>query len=418
MGGEKLIFHRWIRFRTIWVATTLGVAVAVCSSGQAAVGAKSAVASSSKCGSVSYTAMPKGNADLASLPANVKDGYSGYYFTVNKSRLSDFKAKKGPYVIGYSDYFLGNSFHQDEETDLKADVGNSTYKKYVKKLITTNSNFNNSLQIQQIEGLISDHVSAIVAQPNSPTGYNAVIKKAYEAGIPFITSESYVTSPYAINVDNNAFLSGEKTAAKLATLIHGKGSVLIVDGITGQPANTAYHAGYLAAFGKCPGIKVIGTVEGQWSDTVAKSAVLQFLATHAADKIDAVMGAGGESVGIIQAFQQSGRSLVPMGDANPDEGGLVALKKYLPNDYAAGTDPPNPTITATLQVALRVLKGQGPRYNVMTWEPSAVSGKSVIDSWAQSGWQESSVESAPAPSGVQWFPISQLGAFFEKPGSL
>ena len=208
--------------------------------------------------------------------------------------------------------------------------------------------------------MIAKHVGAIVAIPNSPTAFDAVIKQAYDAGIPFITLDTHVTSPYAINLDNNGYLVAEKIAAGTAKLIHGKGSVLIVDGITGTPANTAFHAGFLAGFARCSGISVAGTVAGNWSETSTKTAVLQFLATHPG-KIDAVVDGGGETVGVIQAFQQTSRPLVPIGDSNPDRGSLVALKKYLPNQYVASTDPPRQSSSAALQIALRVLLGQGVR---------------------------------------------------------
>ena len=187
--------------------------------------------------------------------------------------------------------------------------------------------------------------------PNSPTAFDGVIKQAYEAGIPFITLDAHVDSPYAINIDTNYFLTGELVASGTARLIGGKGSVVIVDGIDGSPSSAALHSGYQAVLAECPDISVAGSVEGDWSEANAKSVMLQYLATHP-EPVSAVIGGGGETTGIMQALQQTGRSLVPIGDANPDEGSLVAARAQLPGEYVASTDPPAQSMDAALRVAI------------------------------------------------------------------
>lgn len=388
------------------IAAVAALTAGTASAGQAAV--------MSACGTVTYQA-PAGSANLASLPASIRAGFGGYPYPVAASVYKSFKAVKNAVKIGYSDSYAANGWREDALDQLKKDAAN--HKRLVSRVVATNSNLNNTLQIQQITSMIEQHVGAIIAIPNSPTAFNPVIKKAYDAGIPFITEDAHVTSPYAINVDNNTFLQGEKIGAALAKLIHGKGNVLIVDGITGAPANTTEHEGFLAAFKACPGIKVVGSVAGDWSETSTKSAVLQFLATHAGG-IDAVVDGGGETVGVIQAFQQTGRKLVPIGDANPDQGSLVALKKYLPNQYVASTDPPRQTASGALETALRVLGGQGLKLNTIVADPPAVTGPAVLRRWTNPAWAQTSVATAPPPPGTLWLASTQLNAFFARPKSI
>jgi ribose transport system substrate-binding protein len=302
---------------------------------------------------------PGGTADLSGLPASIAAGYNGYFQPVNKSVYASFAAKKRPYTIGYSDSFSANSWRADALAQLKSDVAAYKAKGLVTSLTATNSNLDNNLQIQQITSMINQHVSAIIAIPNSPTAFNGVIKQAYEAGIPFITLASHVTSPYAINVDGNYFLTGAMLAAQLGKLIGGHGNVLEVSGINGAPASEALTEGYTAGFARCPGITVAGSVEGQWSEATAKTVTLQFLASHPAS-LSAVINSGGMTDSIMQALQQTGRPLVPMGDANPDQGSLVALKDKLPGQYVASTIPPQQSINMALQVAIATLQGQQP----------------------------------------------------------
>ena len=400
------------------VATT-GVVLAACSasgSTKAQAGSSGPAGASSTCGTVADKA-PGGTADLSSLPATVKAGYNGYFTAVNKSLYSTFKAKSGPYTIGYSDSFSANSWRANALARLKKDVG--TYKSagLTKGLTATNSNLDNNLQIQQISSLINQHVDAIIAIPNSPTAFNGVIKQAYDAGIPFITVASHVTSPYAINVDGNYLLTGELVAAGIAKMINGKGNVLLVNGINGAPASAALADGYSAAFKLCPDIKVTGSVEGQWSEATAKTVTLQYLSTHPAP-LAAVVNSGGMTSAIMQAVQQTGHPLMPIGDANPDKGSLVALKDKLSDKYVASTIPPEQTIDAALLVAIATLQGQGPKFDAIVANPPQVSGAAALNSWVQSGWTASSADQAPAPPNVPFFPADQMGAFFTTPKAL
>jgi ribose transport system substrate-binding protein len=412
----------WSRRATALVAVaTTGVVLAACSSSGSSTntqagGGSGAAGGSSTCGTVADTA-PGGTADLSSLPADVKAGYNGYFAPVNKSVYSTFKAKSGPYTIGYSDSFSANSWRANALARLKKDV--NTYKSsgLTAGLTATNSNLDNNLQIQQINSMINQHVDAIIAIPNSPTAFNGVIKQAYDAGIPFITVASHVTSPYAINVDGNYLLTGELVAAGIGKMINGKGNVLLVNGINGAPASAALSDGYTAAFKRCPDIKVTGSVEGQWSEATAKTVTLQYLSTHPAP-LAAVVNSGGMTSAIIQAVQQTGHQLVPIGDANPDKGSLVALKDKLADKYVASTIPPEQTIDAALIVALATLQGQGPKFDAIVANPPQVTGSAALNSWVQGDWTASSADQAPAPPNVAFLPPSQLGAFFTTPKDL
>ncbi|MDQ1734292.1 MAG: ribose transport system substrate-binding protein [Pseudonocardiales bacterium] len=415
----------WSGRATVLVAVaTTGVVLAACSSGSStstqaggtSAGGTGAAGGSSACGTVADTA-PGGTADLSSLPADVKAGYNGYFTAVNKSLYATFKPKPGPYTIGYSDSFSANSWRANALSRLKKDV--DTYKGagLTTGLTATNSNLDNNLQIQQISSMINQHVSAIIAIPNSPTAFNGVIKQAYDAGIPFITVASHVTSPYAINVDGNYLLTGELVAAGIGKMINGKGNVLVVNGINGAPASAALSDGYAAAFKLCPDIKVTGAVEGQWSEATAKTVTLQYLSTHPAP-LAAVVNSGGMTSAIMQAVQQTGHQLMPIGDANPDKGSLVALKDKLSDKYVASTIPPEQTIDAALRVAIATLQGQGPKFDAIVANPPQVTGAAALNGWVQSDWTASSADQAPAPPNVSFLPSSQLGSFFTTPKDL
>jgi ribose transport system substrate-binding protein len=398
------------------VALAMLAAVAGCSAeGTAGGGNSNDQDTSAQCGQV-----PKlettGSADLSGLPQEIQDAYAGYFQDVDASEYQEFVSPKSDgFVIGYSDSFSANSWRSIVLDRLNEDVAALKESGVVSDFIATNSNLDNNLQIQQITSMIDQKVDAIIAIPGSPTAFDSVIKQAYDAGIPFITMASHVDSPYAINVDSNYFLTGVKMATGVSELINMKGSVLIVDGINGSPASGALHDGYQAGFANCPDIKVAGAIEGQWSEAVTKTAMLQYLATNPAP-IDGIVNGGGETIGIVQALQQSGRDLVPIGDSNPDKGGLVLLKESLADKYVAGSLPPVPMADAGLQIAIATLRGFQPKYDAIVGLPPYVTGSDSLDKWIDPSWTADDANQAPAPPGSEFLTASILSNYFAKPG--
>jgi ribose transport system substrate-binding protein len=405
-------------------ATALAIALiasaTACSSASTAGSAQPAATAQNtkaQCGAIP-TLKTTGTADLSSLPKAVQAGYEGYFTSVNTSKYLTFASKKTTgFTIGFSDSFSANSWRSDVLGQLNADAASLKSSGAVTKLIATNSNLDNNLQIQQITSMINQKVDAIISIPGSPTAFDSVIKQAYDAGIPFITLASHVDSPYAINIDSNYFMAGVKVAAGMANLIDKKGSVVVVDGINGSPASQALHDGYTAGFANCPNITIAGSIQGQWSEAVAKTATLQYLATNPAS-ISGIVNSGGETMGIIQALQQSGRPLVPIGDANPDKGSLIMLQKYLPNSYVAATIPPVATANAGMLIALGTLLGYQPKFDAVVGNPPQVMGKSSLDAWIQPDWQASDANQAPAPPKSDFLAQKQIRDYFLKPGTL
>jgi ribose transport system substrate-binding protein len=418
MGRRRTVSTR-SRASALAVAV-MCVAVTGCAAKEASTAGSSdtsAAGAGKRCGTVTYRD-PGGTADLSSLPRQVRDGYNGYFAPVNESVYKDFKSNaKKPYRIGYSDSFSANSWRGNALARLRTDAASLKKQGIVSSVQTANSNLDNGLQIQQITSMINQKVDAIIAIPNSPTAFNRVIKQAHDAGIPFITVASHVTSPYAINIDTNYHLTGELVAAGIAKNIGGKGNVLLVDGIDGTPASTTLHDGYRAAFKNCPGVKVVDSLEGQWSEATAKSVMLQYLSTHPG-QLSAVVNSGGMTNGVLQALKQTGRKPVPMGDANPDKGSLVSLQQSLPEQYTASITPPEQAIDAAVLTAIAVLQGQGLKYDAIVGNPPQVTGKAALDSWIEKDWTASTAGQAPAPPGNPWLRQEDMSAFFAHPKPL
>jgi len=92
-------------------------------------------------------------------------------------------------------------------------------------------------------------------------------------------------------------------------LLNGKGNVIQVRGVKGSaPDNDMYNA-QVSVLQKNPDIKVVATVYGQATASVAQSAIANVLPSL--PHVDAVLGQGGsDDVGIAQAFSQHGGGYV------------------------------------------------------------------------------------------------------------
>jgi ribose transport system substrate-binding protein len=160
-------------------------------------------------------------------------------------------------------------------------------------------------QNSQLAELILKGVDAIVVDAASETAVNGTIEKACAAGIKVVTFDSVASAPcnYQLNFDFKGYKQEE--AEWVFKELGGKGNVLQVRGVKGSaPDNDMFNA-QAVALKKYPDVKVVATVYGQATASVAQSAIANVLPSL--PHVDAVLGQGGsDDFGIAQAFDQFG----------------------------------------------------------------------------------------------------------------
>jgi len=158
-------------------------------------------------------------------------------------------------------------------------------------------------------------------------------------------------------------------ATSLGKSMGGKGNVLIVQGIPQAEASADFQRGHEIGLKAYPGIKVTGVVAGTWVDSVAKTAVLEFLTTHPAPLGGIATQSPGD-LGALQALQATGRKVVPM-TIGGEMGPLVYWKdhpSWIGSMYQAW--PPGDEMQECWEVMMRTLQGQGPKIaSVMIGRP-------------------------------------------------
>ena len=144
---------------------------------------------------------------LDNVPQDIKDyvynmDYMDEVQPLGPSIMRDWKSpNKPPWTIGYASTYAGNTWRKGAMERLMEvvlpkwrDLG------IVDDIVITQSNLDDSLQIQQMRQMIDGgEVDAIIICCSNATALNQTIKYGWDKGIPTFSFTGYVTSPYAIN---------------------------------------------------------------------------------------------------------------------------------------------------------------------------------------------------------------------------
>jgi ribose transport system substrate-binding protein len=121
-----------------------------------------------------------------------------------------------------------------------------------------------------------------------------------------------------------------------------------------------------------PGLKVVRTVNGNWTANVTKTAVLQALATYPGN-IDAVWTTGSESRVVAEAFAQAGRK--PPLITGSITGDALGYWKANGDKYRFTGHGvlPHWTAETLFRVAVRLLEGEKPKLNTLMMPIPAIT---------------------------------------------
>lgn len=293
---------------------------------------------------------------------------------VGPSPYRNWKSKnKGPYTIGYASSYAGNTWRANAMDELqKVIIPKWKELGLLKEVIITQSNLNDSTQIQQMRQLVDQGVDAIIVCCSNPTALNQTVKYAYDKGVPVFSLTGYLTSEYAVNSSVNYQVAGFQIGQSMAKDLGGKGNVLVVEGIPGTSGSDSQDRGVKAGLASAPDIKVVGSIAGMWTDQVAQGEVQKWLATHPG-KLDGVVVQSAAEMGVLRALAQSGRKGVKVAVG----GELGALCTWRKNkdliSSATQTWPPADDMQLIWNIMMRTLQGQGPKLQSVMVAPVTLS---------------------------------------------
>jgi ribose transport system substrate-binding protein len=281
--------------------------------------------------------------------------------------------------IALSNSYAGNTWRQQMLKTWDAASKLAIDQHIVSKAKVVNSNNSAPEQASQIQDLILEGWKAIVIGAASPTALNGVIQQACQAHITVVVFDSLATAPCAYKVAYNYVSMGQQEIDFVARKLNGKGNLLEVRGIAGTSVDDDIHKGIDEEIKKYPGLKVVGSVHGNWTQSIAQKEVAGVLPSL--PQVDAVVTQGGDGYGTYEAFKQAGRKtpLIIMGNRQDE----LALWKQLagePGGYSTFSLSSAPGCASiAFWVAQQVLAGKQVPKAVQV--PLLVIQPDQLDAW-------------------------------------
>jgi inositol transport system substrate-binding protein len=237
---------------------------------------------------------------------------------------SNGSANKKQLTIGMADYNTGNAYHarldkaaQDEAKTLGV------------KLVLLPGNTDLAKESTNMDTLISQHVDAIVMDPQSASSSLAPIARAQRGKIPVITVCDNVNSKTIPYVGSNyvADAGGEIAAQGLAKLPRGNGNVVFLEGALGPEVTTYRHDAVVNAV-KQNGMHLVFNKNGDWS-AAGGAKLMQDAMTRLPKpgQINLMVAANDDTaLGAIRALEQRHRlSQVKVAAIDGSQAGLQAV---------------------------------------------------------------------------------------------
>ena len=321
----------WLRARRARPSAAIAAMLLLCAIVAAVFAATSASASSTsvaataqKCGEdVVYPAKDPDGA-FKKLPKEIQARYGPYPYEIKATPWEAFKGKPKPWKIGLITFPVGSPWLADVIKQVGTEFNKAkakglvegTLQKYIQPSYATATP---EQQINAIQQMVRDGVDGILLLPLAGPPLAPSIDAAGKAGVPVVILDNVVSdAKYAVNVwsQNNS-----PAAAGVAGLVK-TGNVLFVRGIAGNPVEQAFQDAAVTDVKACPGLKIVGTIYGKWTNATAKAETVKWLAAHPDTKIDAVIQNGIMMAGIVQAFQQAGRPVPPISGGGCQGGDL------------------------------------------------------------------------------------------------
>lgn len=265
-----------------------------------------------------------------------------------------YPAVEGPYTIGLSNSFIGNAWRTQMIQMAEAWAASPDVAPLIEELIVVSTGEDVEAQIAAMDNMIALGVDAIILNAATPTGFDAVIRRAAEAGIIVVSFDNIVTAPEAVLVNEDQVEFGRVMAQDLVDRIGGAGNIVMVNGVPGTSVDTDRNTGAKEVFSEHPDITVIAELEGMWGSGVAQQVMADFLATQ--PQVDAVWVQGG-TPGVIQALDDAGYSMVPIaGEA--ENGFRRALAERADEGLVGISVGQTPGMVAVaMQAAIELLQG-------------------------------------------------------------
>lgn len=145
-------------------------------------------------------------------------------------------------------------------------------------LLIASANDNSERQMEQINDFINRGVDLLIVSPNQLSTISAAIDRATQKGIRVILFDRKSdTDNFTAFIGADNYEMGRLIGEHIAALLNGVGNVVEVQGLKGSSPAIERHNGFAAAIARHPGLHLLATLEGDWTEKSGRKAMESWL---------------------------------------------------------------------------------------------------------------------------------------------
>lgn len=259
-------------------------------------------------------------------------------------------SKQAPkYVIGVSQ--CSEDIWRDKLND---ELQTGTYFHDGVELRFASADDSDEKQIEQIHQFIKDGINLLIVAPNQEATVSPAIDEVYDMGIPVIVIDRKTNSKkFTAYIGADNFEMGRLMGEYIATRLNGKGRVMEIMGLKGSSPAIERHKGFLEALAGYPGITLVASLQGDWTEESAVKAIKDYQGDLS--EIDFVFGQNDRmALGASKALNNATTKYCGI-DGLPGEGNGIACVRdsILDASYIYPTHGDE-----VLQLAMNILEGK------------------------------------------------------------
>lgn len=204
--------------------------------------------------------------------------------TPQSQSSKECKGAEGKYVIGMSQANVAEPYRQRMDDDIRAAA--KEVSQFDVKFADAAQD--NAKQVADVENYLTQQIDLLIISPNEAKPLTAVVKKAFDKGIPVIVLDRKVEGDaYTTFIGGDNVEIGREAGKFVATkLLPNGGSVVEIKGLAGATPQAERNQGFADGIKGNPKIKVIGTASGDWLREKGQAQMDALLKAH--PKIDVV----------------------------------------------------------------------------------------------------------------------------------
>jgi ribose transport system substrate-binding protein len=300
---------------------------------------------------------------------------------------SKFK-KKPPYVIGFSNASVSNSWRVQFVNEFKAEC--DRHKDLIKAVYITDAQDKPTKQVADIEDLMTKNLDILVVAASESGPLDPIVSKIYKSGFPVAMIDRRITSENFVNFTTcSDIVGGRLSGLWLAEVLKGKGNIVCLPGGAGASPAEDRLAGAKEIFSQFPDIKILDVQYTSWSPAEGKR-IMSALIQSYGKKIDGVWADSGlQGSGAIEALIAAGMKIPVTGEDN--NAFLLLVQKNKWQAMSNGYTPKYGSLA--VKNALNILQGipvprivNATRTVLTTVDTADIKGEIPWDKMAKPGW--------------------------------